>query len=245
MVMKNLLIYTRDDGRFGKEAGRLAKLQIDNSLDIGWKPEDILLFTNFVFEYNGVKSTVIPNLCYAPDRTNKIPVIVYLLKNKMLFDDLYWYHDFDAYENDAIRESELELGARDLAFTSYGYKPQWNCGSFFFKPSAEDFFIFWNNFITPRNRADEKALTDITRGKLLSRKRYKRLNITYNFGQRGPKFSYDEATKPLKVLHFHPYYIFYKEAKNNLEIFMYGKNPQGIPMMSERLIKIFQKHGIT
>ncbi len=242
--MKNLLVYTRDDGHFGKEAGRLAKLQIDNSLDIGWKAEDILMFTNFEFEYHGVESTIIPNLCYQPDRTNKIPVIVYLLQNKMLSDDLCWYHDFDAYENDVIKESDLDLGDCDLAFTSYGYKSQWNCGSFFFKPSAEDFFTFWNDFITPRNRADEKALTDITRQHLLDEKRYKKLNITYNFGQRGPKFSYDEATKPLKVLHFHPYYVFYTSTDNNLEIFMYGKNPQGIPMMSERLIKIFNNHGI-
>ena len=37
------------------------KAQIDNSLAFGWKPEDIIIATNFEFEYNGVKTVIFEN----------------------------------------------------------------------------------------------------------------------------------------------------------------------------------------
>ncbi len=39
--MKNLLIYVNPQG-FDLESEKLAKIQIENSLEIGWKPNDII-----------------------------------------------------------------------------------------------------------------------------------------------------------------------------------------------------------
>lgn len=244
--MKNLLIYTNSDKKFTGENIALVKIQIDNSLDLGWKPEDILIYTNFPYKYNGVVANQVDNkLDVVWDRTsNKILVIRDLLSKGLLEDDIYFYHDFDAYQNEPITEEELEMDGYDLAVTGYGYKDQINGGSFFFTTNALDIFQLWveRTLAICRTRADEKSLTDMKRDGSL--KRYKELNITYNFGQRGPKLCYEDATKPLKVLHFHPYYTYYEAKEENIDIFMYGKNPQKIPMMSDRLIKIFHKHGI-
>lgn len=52
--MKNLLIYTNADKEFSEENKTLVKIHIDNSLELGWDRKDILLYTNFPYEYNGV-----------------------------------------------------------------------------------------------------------------------------------------------------------------------------------------------
>ena len=117
--MKNLLIYTREDRQFSKEAKTLAKIQVDNSL-LFFKAEDILIFTNFKFEYNGIKSIVIPDCSYKPDRTNKIPAIVYLIENGLLPNETIWYHDFDAFQ---VKQFTIDID--QLGLTSYGYKNSW------------------------------------------------------------------------------------------------------------------------
>lgn len=244
--MKNVLIYTHADKKFTGENVDLVKIHIDNSFELGWKKEDILLYTNFKYSYNGIESTVVPDdLDWSKDRTsNKIFVVDYLLKNRLLDKDLYWYHDFDAYQNEVITEEELGLETCDLGVTGYGYKPQVNGGSFFFRETAGDIFDLWCTETKKinRTRADEKTMTDLLRAKRIDW--YKWLNITYNFGQRCPDLCYKQATKPLKVLHFHPVYKYYEAKYWNLDIFMYGKNRQNKPMMSDRLIKLFNKHKI-
>jgi len=249
--MKTLLTYTGPDKKFDKEHSLLAKIQIDNHLDLGWKRQDILLVTDFPFEYNGIKSLVIGDRIYYDfDKTsNKVPVIMHLLNKGVLKKgELYWYHDFDVYQLEAIDENELDLTNFDLGLTSYGYKPQWNLGCIFFKKSASDIFkLIHNDILNKRksdNRCDEKALKRLIVSRAISKKRYKDLNVTYNLTKRCIQTNYRNAKKPLKVIHFH---LWDKDAMMNdtaLNIFMYGKNRVKIPLMTERLIKIFNYHGI-
>src|SRR5436190_6968 len=108
--MKNLLIYTGPNKKFSEEDSILARIQIDNSLDLGWRKEDIMLVTDFPFEYNGVKSLVIKDgLYYDFDKNaNKALVALYLIDQKIIEPgELYWCHDFDAYELNKINEAEL------------------------------------------------------------------------------------------------------------------------------------------
>lgn len=244
--MKNILIYTNSDNEFSEENKTLVKIQIDNSFSLGWKPEDILLFTNFPYEYNGIHAANVPSeLDCKWDRTsNKIIVIDFLLKNELLEKDLYWYHDFDAYQDSPIEQSELKMEGFDLGITGYGYKEQCCGGSFFFTETAGDLFDLWckETFKKIRTRADEKTMTDLVNSNRINR--YKWLDITYNFGQRCPRLCYRKALKPLKVLHFHPNYWHSSARYNNIDIFMHGKNKYKIPMMTDRLIKIFNQHGI-
>lgn len=47
--MKNLLIYVNPRKDWDDETRKLIKLQVDNSLDLGWSSRDIILATNFPY----------------------------------------------------------------------------------------------------------------------------------------------------------------------------------------------------
>ena len=78
--MKNLMIFT--GGKLPLEDEILLKIQIDTSLDLGWEKDDILLVTDFYFQYNGIQAIMIPEgISYSFDKqANKIAVVLYLLK---------------------------------------------------------------------------------------------------------------------------------------------------------------------
>ncbi len=254
--MKNLLIYINPSRTFfdpNQKAFRdcrvLARLQIDNSLSLGWKKEDILLVTNFEFNYNGVSSLVISDESFCPFRplSTKTTTVSYLLENGILDkEELYWAHDFDAYQDFVINESELELENFDVGLTDYGWSQKWCLGSYFFKTSAQDIFKAIQETIYKIQNEDERALSQLSQNNTNNiNERIKRLNITYNFGMRHIGHNYRNAIKPLKVLHFHPAYPAETKLPHRpLNCFMYGKNEINKPLMSKRLIKIFQQHGI-
>ena len=68
--MKNLMIYISPTGSFSNpradlvadDAALCAKVAIENSLQLGWKAEDILLFTNFEYQYGDIKAQVLPDV---------------------------------------------------------------------------------------------------------------------------------------------------------------------------------------
>ncbi|MBI2593916.1 hypothetical protein HYW44_04735 [Candidatus Daviesbacteria bacterium] len=249
--MKNLLIYTGPNKKFGKEDSVLARIQIDNSFDLGWKKEDILLVTDFEYEYNSVRSFVIKGDIYYDFDINasKLPVIVYLLNQGIIQpEEIYWCHDFDAYELNKINENDLGLKNFDLGLVHYFYKPEWQFGSFFFKSDARDILELLDTTSRAKphsSRNNEKTLTKLIKNNSIDNKRYKRLNVTYSIMKRCLGTVYNEAAKPIKVLHFRPSDP--KDARmpdTALNMFMYGKNSLKIPLMSDRLIKIFNRHGI-
>ena len=248
--MKNLLIYTGPQKKFAQEDSILAKIQIDNSFDLGWKKQDLMLATDFPYEYNGVKSLVVPDGVYYDfdKNANKAKVLAHLLNQGVIeLGELYWCHDFDAYENYRIDEQELGLEGFDLGLTHYFYKPEWQLGSLFLKSSSKDILELLDSTIRERphlSRNDEKSLAWLIKHNAIDPKRYKKLNVTYNFTKRYIPTIYAQAAKPLKVLHFRPSDKDALMTETALDMFMYGKNSLKIPLMSDRLIKIFNKHGI-
>ena len=239
--MKNLLVFISPQKQLTPECELLAKIQIDNALSLGQK-EDLLLVTNFPYEYNDVKSVVVgdDNFYKNRPRSIKTMIVPHLIDLGLIEKgEIYWNHDFDAYQLEQIEDEELEMETVDAGFTDYGWRSRWCLGSAFFKDSAKDIFEWLRNYIKETTEEDETALTALVSENTNNiRKRIKRLNITYQIGMRRVESNYERATKPLKVLHFHP------SKPGLLDIFMYGKNSMGIPLMPERLIKIFNKHGI-
>lgn len=230
--MKNLLIYTHPKKDFTEECHKLAKVQIENSLEWGWKREDILLYTNFEYQYLGVKSIVIPYIyCEGDPTSNKIPVIAYLIKEG-LPDNTYWYHDFDAYQ-----EQSLEMDVKHFALSKYGYKDEWQCGSFFFRPS--NLFELWTKEMTkrPRSRNDEKTMKRMVNEGLVNPQE---LDVSYNI-----TFRYIHRTvkgNP-KIIHFHPDYKDHLMKYRALDIFK-GKNKLNKRIISQKLLRIFRDYGI-
>lgn len=248
--MKSLLIYTGPQKKFSEEDLILARIQIDNSLDLGWKREDILIATDFPFEYNSIKSTIVPDgLYYDFDkRANKLPVVLHLIDQGVIErGELYWCHDFDAYELNKIDEEELGLENFDLGLVPYFYKPEWQFCSFFFRSGAKDILDLLDKTTRARphsGRNNEKTLTKLIKNNAIDQKRYKKLNVTYSIPKRYLDTVFREATKPLKVLHFRPSDKDILMPDSALNMFMYGKNSLKIPLMNDRLIKIFTSHGI-
>ena len=90
--MKNLFIYVNPNG-FDEESGKLTKIQIDNSLELGWPIEDILLVTNFPYEHNGVNAYVVDierSYCPFVATASKIKTVDYLFDIDFIGDDIYW-----------------------------------------------------------------------------------------------------------------------------------------------------------
>lgn len=244
--MKNVLVHLHPDKEFDWERATLARIQIDNSLRLGWNRDDILFVTNFDYLYNGVKATVVPegSFCsFRPRSTNTITVPVLFELGLISAGEWYWVHDFDAYQNHRFNELGIrrELSGVDVGLTTYGWSSKWCLGSFFFNSDSRPFFEKIRDRVYEYETEDERALISLTKQGFYSDK-YRVLNITYNFGMRNVEHNYEVADKPVKVLHFHPHYR--EGSLRPLQCFMYGKNGMGLRLMSEGLINIFNKHGI-
>ncbi len=239
--LKNLLVYISPTKTFTKDYGILAKIQLHNSFHLGWKPEDIVLVTNFPWEGGGMKAIVVgdEHYCAARPRSIKTAIIPYLIDAGIIEKgNIYWNHDFDAYQLHAIRGSELRLAHFDAGLTDYGWRERWCLGSFFVKASSRDIFEKAKEMIY-KDIEDETAMMELTQDPAIA-KRCKRLNITYNFGMRHVESNWEKATKPLRVAHFHPNYKWVP----TLDIFMYGKNGLHMPLIDKRLRRIFNHYGI-
>jgi hypothetical protein len=239
--MKNLLIYVNPRESFDELNEKLIKIQIDNSLELGWDPKDIILVTNFPYEYRGIKPFIIDGgYCDFEIPATKTMTVGYLFEIDFFGEDLYWAHDLDAFQLESITEEELGLDGLDGGFNDYCRIPQWQLGSFFFRKAMKDVFIEVGKRIRPGVN-DEFALVELTNENFNNiNARIKKLNTTYDFGMRKIKECYEKADKPLRVVHFQPY----SKLLPTLDIAMYGKNRIGKPLMNERLIKIFERYGI-
>jgi len=244
--MKNIFTYISPKKELDKEASILAKVQIDNSLDLGWKPEDIIFITNFPYEYNGANALVIGDdaFCdYSPIST-KVFVILKLFELGLIKDELYWMHDLDAFQCVAIPESEIDLGEADMALCALARMPKWAGGSVFFKKSARDIFGKWKEAMDVYKVVDEVVLTKITNEDAELKKRIKLNNISYNFVMYNLSSCYKMALKPIRVAHFHPFGGKVKIGIPNMLKFYKGENKLGIPLIPDRLINIFNKYEI-
>lgn len=228
--MKNLLIYVNPDKKFSPEHDDLTRIQIDNSLSLGWKAEDILLVTNFPYEYNGVKSIIVDDYeVFDQNRSTKIPAINELFAKGILKDDLYWFHDHDAFQ---LEPFDIEL-EKDAGFTDHGaWSKTWNAGSFFFKESAKDIFLQIWEYMQLRNTNEQDALTYMWQNNINDiNNRTELISIAYNIGiyKIEENLKLAGVSRP-KVAHFHPH------KKRHLDLF---RN-----MLPERLLTIFNKYGL-
>ncbi len=226
------MIYINPE-RFDREGELMAKIQIENSLELGWKPEDIIFIANFPYEYKGIKTTVVGGeyWCDYWKQMSKMNV----LADMEFQDDLYWFHDLDAFQ---AYPMEIELKT-DIGFTDYGYMDKWNTGSFFFKPGAKDILKKLRDKAYELKTDEERALVVMERE---IKGRYERLNPTYNFpgSKNGTKYFkrvIDKCEMPVKVLHFHPL-----RHRGRFLRMLCGENELGLNIMPDRLLKLFRKY---
>lgn len=247
--MKNLMVYVSPTGSFNNplmtirnDSTLLVKVQIENSLALGWKAEDIILVTNFDFQYGNVKANVLPDVEFVDwkPEASKINGIIELLENGTIKKgEMYWFHDLDAFQLRPIKESEVGLGKADMALTAYDLPSRWNTSSIFFKKNSIDMFRRIKEIMYTHKTDEEKALnvlTDNDKNKKNIRRRIKKINVTYSFAPYSFKPCYKLETRPIKVAHFHPLLW-------NSSLFKENANPS-IPLIPNRLTKIFENHGL-
>ena len=255
--MKNLLIYIKPNDRehvWGEETMKLLAVQIDNSLDLGWDRKDLILITNFPYEYNGIRAREMNVDYFKPKATTaKISVICKLFEEG-LEDDLYWFHDNDAFQMEELNPHipPGKVGLTDYGITKLGPQvdKRWSTGVLFFRKDTEDVFKLIMRSTYSHHANEEIGLLAWCRiNKHGIRERLEKLNITYNFAPnriKDVKKSYEITQKPIKVIHFHP---FDTRSINPwgtpVDICVYGKGIGGIPLVTERLINLFKKHQIT
>lgn len=243
--MKNLLVYVNPQREFNKENSILIKIQIDNSFELGWDRNDIILLTNFDYEYSGVKAIKIEDnsYCeYSPIST-KINAVVNAFDNKLIKDELYWLHDLDAFQLEPITEEEISLGRWDMALCDYGRIPKWSGGSIFFNKNAEDIFREIKKVMYRRKIfIDEEALYKISQYDSDIYNRIKKLNISYNFLPFNIRSCYKMAIKPLKIVHFNPFEGRSKLSIDSLLDFYKGKNKIRTSLITKRFSKILERY---
>ena len=108
--MKNVLIYNivNSKERYPKDTlVRTLQAQIDNSLELGWKVEDIVIGTNFEFEYMGVKAHQLDNVCGYNPFVNKWYGMLELMETGALQDD-FWFHDQDNWQVEEFTFPQFE-----------------------------------------------------------------------------------------------------------------------------------------
>ena len=209
--MKNLLIYLNPEKKFDKASELMTEIQIINGLDF-WKPEDILLVTNFDYEYKGIKSMVIDIKDCLPSnyaemygnvwRFNKFFVVIYLIE-KGIVNELTWVHDFDSFQ---LTDLDLPPLDRDLFLIDYAYKSKIQLGNVFFYPSAVEVFRWMTETMVKHKIHEEDAINKylIPQNYNDIHSRFRKLNTTYNIGVRHVGWKINTAEKPLKIAHFHP-----------------------------------------
>jgi len=234
--MKNILVYI--DRNFNSWADRAVQIQIDNSLELGWAREDIWLLTNFPYEYNGVAATVLEDVAFPPSPTvAKINAVLKLFEKGMIAGDVYWVHDLDAFQVNPFEEDPIK--GYDMGVCNYGRMPMWAAGTIFFNKDSQDIFQALKDYSYKHKATEQKAMCSVVgysfdeSRRTPMGKRVKLLNISYNFNTCNMRSNWKQADKPLKVVHFHL-------TPDMMDIFVGGKNPVGLDLVSER----FRKHFI-
>ncbi len=263
--MKNLLIYISPTGSFdnprsdlaSNDAGPLAKVQIENSLKLGWKENDILLITNFKFSYGKINSVVINQVDFfnRKPQASKINAIIRMFDLGLIQKkELYWFHDFDAFQLEPISESEINISEDEIALTDYGAgkyfdgKLRWSTGVIFFKSGSKEIFQNLQKIYTQKKIDEEEALHLLLSENPDLTARVKKINNTYNFIGYNLDKIYKKVSKPLKVVHFHPL-----TGKKRLEgigktsalRFFKGENSLGIPLVTNSLVRLLKYHHLA
>lgn len=241
--MKNLVVFISPRKRLYGEYAVLAEVWVDNSLDLGWDPDDLLLVTNFGYQYNGVRSVVVGDEHFVGSRPRSIKtaIIPHLVDAGLVREgEVFWNHDLDAFQLNPFTEADLGLDGVDLGLTDYGWKPRWCMGSYFFKKGAVDLFRVTRRVIVSDVEDEDVMLRMEAENTYSFASRHKRLNITWNFGMRNVEENWARAEHPIRVVHFHPTY----KLVRTWDVFVLGKNGLGHPIINDRLTRIFKDHGM-
>jgi hypothetical protein len=112
----------------------LLRCQIENSLHYGWAPEDIIIGTNFEFEYKGIRNYTLKDICTFNIFNNKWYGMYELMLSGILDDD-FWFHDQDNWQ---VNPMEFPTFGGHVAAATYVKTPEWNTSAVYVKRNSVD-----------------------------------------------------------------------------------------------------------
>lgn len=237
--MKNLMMYVAEKGAILERVKRNLELQIVNSLELGWRPEDVLLFSNFPLQVEGVRAIeIVPGKRPRTARVNAFHKTHCLILAFDHFgaDEVVWYHDTDAYQLVPI---EPPPGSWSIATCLYCVHERLviQAGSMFYTQAAKPIWEAAYDLVANHEyRLDEFALTDlIVKPEFLGQ--YRQLDYSFNMGDTDFSLRYQFADKPIKVVHFH-----IERAEHSVKFFQ-GQNSLGVLPLPDRFVRLARRFG--
>lgn len=199
--MKNIIIYNKVNvNKFGGKINdfiieRYLKAQIENSLHYGWNTDDIIIATNFPFEYMGIKNLNLEDVCEFSGFNNKWYGIREIFEKH--FKEECWLHDYDNWQISPIDFPEFN---GKIAGCTYVFTEEWNTASLFFKTGCEPILDYIYDFLILNKNipfdSDENALAILRRIDDV-KDYFTTINNKYNVGLTKLEHRYNAATKPV------------------------------------------------
>tara|TARA_Y100001938_G_scaffold141966_1_gene212516 strand:+ start:3552 stop:4298 length:747 start_codon:yes stop_codon:yes gene_type:complete len=240
--MKNVMIYNKIDDKprwSNEELFNSFKAQIDNSLDRGWKKDDIIIGTNFDFEYRGIKNKLLTDVCKENPFCNKFYGMLELMKNDILDDD-FWFHDQDAWQlHDDLNFPEFD---GEIGGCTYIFTPEWNTCSLFIKKSAINIleyiveFMKMNLSYLEKVQSDENIIATLRHNRTEISDYLSTINTQYNVGRTKMEHRYKVADKPVFVGGFVP------SIPDSVQVFNGEDNEMKVNLIDKKLDRVFRKH---
>lgn len=236
--MKNVLIYNRLENKLRYDDDILIstlKAQIDNSINHGWDIKDIILGTNFDFNYRGVKNHVLKDICYHNPFYNKFYGMLELMERGILNKD-FWFHDQDAWQINPIKFPEFE---GEIGGCTYVATPEWNTCSLFIKKTAIHILKYIVDSMKMNSNikvdSDENWIS-ILRHNSEIKSYLTTINNQYNVGRTFMEKRYTAAKKPACIIAFQP------QVPESVSVFNGEDNEFKINLINKNLDKIFKTH---
>jgi FkbM family methyltransferase len=204
--MKNVMIYNRldDNLRYTDEVLiNTLKAQVDNSIRMGWDVNDIIIGTNFDFEYRGVKNKPLNNVCRYNPFVNKFYGMLELMETGVLTED-FWFHDQDNWQ---VTPFEFPEFTGEIAGCTYVATGEWNTASLFVKKTAKFAMEYIKQFCDLNqnlNLFGDEHYVAIIRAQTELAPYLSTINNKYNVGKTHFEDRYNAAEKPICVIGIKP-----------------------------------------
>ncbi len=198
--MKNMLaVNFRPGGRLAEKALRaLVDAQIENSLALGWAPQDVVVVSNLDLDVPAtVIRTPLNDTCLTGTKMFALDHLFSL--GLIRGDEAWWAHDLDAWQNYWFEPPPFP----DIALAEYS-TPEFNGGSIFLRAGARDMVSAIKKKIAATGaRQEEPAINAVLRSAAF-RERVGVLNSTFNVGCSAYSVRHTRSEKPILVSHFNP-----------------------------------------
>ena len=194
--MKQVIIYNQigtdnhGGGRYiDDELKKFFHCQIDISLHLGYLPQDIILGTNFNFEYREVKSHILTDICEWSGFHNFWYGAIELMERGVLDED-FWLHDHDSWPNRYFNFPDFQ---GEIAGCEYQGTTEWNCASIYCKSSSLETLKAASNDIKDK-LSYLKGVSDIRDNLPLGKR-----EISFTLTEKGKNLGFDSMYLARKI----------------------------------------------